>query len=178
MLQVRYRLPENRWAGLLSCCEQLNYRGAIIGPHGSGKTTLLEDLDLRLKGLGFSTVFLQLTADNPRFAPGVLQRLFARPRPKTLLLLDGGEQVNALAWLWFRWRSQKTRGLLITTHRAGRLPTIWECNTSPELLAEIGAELLGTNRDSVWMQAHRLFRNHGGNLREALREWYDLAAAS
>jgi len=178
MLQVRYRLADEQWAGLLARCRQLNYFCAIIGPHGSGKTTLLEDLEPRLKALGFSIHFLQLTADNPGFAPGVLKKLFAELGPKKLILFDGAEQMSFLAWLWFRWRTRKAGGLLITTHRRGRLPTLWQCHTSAELLAEIGAELLGTTCDSVSMQASLLFQSHRGNLREALLEWYDLAGTA
>lgn len=44
------------------------------------------------------------------------------------------------------------------------------------LLAEIAAELLGQKPGVLQERAQVLFRKHCGNLREALREWYDLLA--
>ena len=56
------------------------------------------------------------------------------------------------------------------------MPILYECVTSGSLLAEIAAELLGTTPAAARPQADHLFQKHRGNLREALRDWYDLTA--
>jgi hypothetical protein len=180
VLQVRYRLQGATWNELLTRCQQLHYRGAVIGPHGSGKTTLLEDLEPQLRRRGFETHFLRLSEEVRTFPPGQVGKLFRRLTGHDLLLLDGAEQMNPLRWCWFRWRARRAGGLLITTHGPGRLPTLWECRTSPALLAGIAAELLEAQgeaeRDAVLAHAETFFAKHGGNLRHALRDWYDLLA--
>ena len=85
-------------------------------------------------------------------------------------MLDGAEQPGVLSWRLFRWHARRAGGLLITTHRAGRLPTLHRCATTPALLRELVAAL-GENIDDA--EAARLHARHGGNLREALRELYD-----
>src|SRR5437868_15544127 len=70
VLRVRYRPQGWTWEQLLARLEQLDYRGAIVGPEGRGKTTLLEDLGERLKGRGHNVRHLGLTRERPRFEPG------------------------------------------------------------------------------------------------------------
>jgi hypothetical protein len=54
------------------------------------------------------------------------------------------------------------------------LPTLWECATSAELLAEIVAELAPElTAERRRRLAAELFAKHGGDLRAALREIYD-----
>jgi hypothetical protein len=143
LLQVRYRLQGMTWAELLSRCERLGYRAALVGAHGSGKTTLIENLEPRLIDRGFRTRFIRLDAEHRRFDSDFLKDLFAGLTERDILLFDGAEQMNPFAWHWFRQRSRGASGLIITTHQPGRLPTLWECRTSSELLARIAAELLG-----------------------------------
>lgn len=174
--QVRYRLVGLTWPELLARCETLRYRVALVGPHGSGKTTLLEDLAPHLHQRGFRTRLIRLTEDCPKLDRGSAQRVFTTLSPSDILLFDGAEQLNPLAWLWFRWRTRTAGGLIITTHRPGRLPTLLQCSTSADLLAEIAAELLASPPETLRPQAATLFAKHHGNLRNALRDWYDLVA--
>jgi hypothetical protein len=178
VLQVRYRLAGITWTELLGRCAALNYRAALIGPHGSGKTTLLEDLEPRLREQGFGPRFIRLDEETPRFAPGAIRRLFAGMAATDILLFDGAEQLSLPAWCWFNWQARRYGGLIITTHRAGRLPTLFECKTSPQLLTEIAAVLLESPCELLQETAGALFRKHRGNLREALREWYDRESES
>jgi hypothetical protein len=67
-----------------------------------------------------------------------------------------------------RLRTRRAGGLVITSHRPGLLPTLFECTTSPELLAEIVGELSGAD-----LEAGELYERHRGNVRDALRELYD-----
>ena len=177
ILQVRYQLQGIQWSDLLARCQTLRYRAALIGRHGAGKTTLLENLEPRLNDLGFRTRLIRLSQENRAFEPGFLKSLFAGLSTRDIILFDGAEQMNLFAWQSFRWRSRHVGGLIITTHQPGRLPTLWECRTSPALLARIAAELLDSDPETIQELADALFRKHRGNLRDALREWYDLEAA-
>jgi hypothetical protein len=176
VLQVRYQLQGATWEDLLARWQERQRRGAIIGPHGTGKTTLLESVEPRLREQGLDTRFLRLNTEQRELAPGLLNQICASLTPSVVLLLDGAEQMSALAWRWFLWRTRRAGGLLITTHQAGRLPTVWECRTSATLLAEIAARLLAVEPAAVQERAEELFQKHRGNLRDALREWYDLVA--
>lgn len=177
VLQVRYRVQGATWEELLERWRAVGRRGAIIGPHGTGKTTLLETLEPRLHAQGFSTRFIRLNTERRNLEPGVLNELCTGLTLQDVLLVDGAEQMSPLAWHWFRWRTRAAAGLLITTHAPGRLPAVWKCHTSPTLLAEIAAGLLAVEPVSLRDRAEALFRKHQGNLRDALREWYDLVGA-
>lgn len=62
--------------------------------------------------------------------------------------------------------------MLGTLHARGWLPTLATLTTSPALLAELVRELTGET-----MSCEALYHQHRGNLRAALRELYDRAAA-
>ena len=91
-------------------------------------------------------------------------------------MLDGAEQMGRLDWLQFHRRTQTAGGLIITSHRPGRLPTLLGCATTPALLTEIVTELLGDPRSAAALQLDELYQRHAGNLRHALRELYDVYA--
>jgi hypothetical protein len=168
VLEIRYRLTTGlTWEDLLERLASLNWRAAIVGPHGSGKTTLLEDLAPRIEACGFRVRTISLREAHPRLDPAdraVLRSL----GPQDVLLLDGAEQLGWFSWMLVRLRARRAGGLVITSHRPGLLPTLVECETSPELLAEIVGELAGGEVDFEELHAR-----HGGNLRDALRELYD-----
>jgi hypothetical protein len=174
---VRYRLPDGlTWDELLIRLESMNWRGAIVGSEGAGKTTLLEDFEPRLRERGFEIVWLQLTREKPRFASATLREL-ASLHAGQMILLDGAEQLSRWGWWRFLRLAGRAGGLLITSHRHGLLPTLLECETTAVLLAEIVAKLLTEAPDAHCAEASRLHRKHRGNLREALRELYDLWSA-
>lgn len=171
---VRYRLAGTTWEELLGRLKELRYRAAIVGPHGHGKTTLLEDLASRLAVQGFRIRSASLH-DGQRWLSAEQRKALLRElTPRDLLLLDGAEQLSRLAWLHLRWRSRRAGGLVVTSHSPGLLPTLYECRTTPELLAGIVRDLLGTEESGVPVE--ELFARHGGNVREALMELYDLYA--
>ncbi|HLH53873.1 MAG TPA: hypothetical protein VKY92_09690, partial [Verrucomicrobiae bacterium] len=58
----------------------------------------------------------------------------------------------------------------------GRLPTLWECHTSKDLLAELMAELSGGIPSELSHLAGALWEQHAGNVRKALRDCYDMLA--
>ena len=175
MLEVRYRLPGVAWEELLARLAALRYRAAIVGPHGRGKTTLLEDLAPRLEAIGLRPRSLTIHESHPRL-DAADRALLRGLGPGDVLLLDGAEGLGRLAWWRVRRWTRRAGGLVITSHRAGLLPTLIECETTPELLAELVREILGEETPPVSLE--ELFARHGGNVRNALRELYDVYAAA
>jgi hypothetical protein len=169
VLAIRYRLSGLTWDELLARLEALRCRAALVGPHGHGKTTLLEDLGARLAGRGFRVRTVTLHEGDHQLDAAQRRTLFHDLAPSDVLLLDGAEQLGRLSWFEVRARTRAAGGLVITSHRPGLLPTLHECRTTPGLLAEIVGELAGAE-----METEDLFTRHGGNVREALREMYDL----
>jgi hypothetical protein len=168
VLEIRYRLPSGlTWEDLLDRLAALRWRAAIVGPHGHGKTTLLGDLAPRLEARGFRVRTISLREAHPRLGRED-QALIRSLGPEDVLLLDGAEQLGWLSWLGLRLRTRRAGGLVITSHRTGLLPTLYECRTSPELLAGIVEELSGPG-----VEVGELWARHGGNVRDALRELYD-----
>ena len=174
VLGVRYRPQGWMWEQLLSRLARMNYRGAIVGPEGRGKTTLLEDMGGRLVAEGWGVKHLRLTREHPAFDRRLLRQFFSGLSTRDVILFDGAEQLGRLAWWRFARRTRGARGLVITSHRPGLLPTLVECETSVPLLRGIVREL---HEEHAAASADELFSRHKGNVREALRELYDSYAA-
>jgi hypothetical protein len=164
------------WPELMARLDRLGRRAAIVGPEGSGKTTLLEALAPRLAAQGLSPRMLRLDSEQPRFAPGYLDGLFRETTERHVLLLDGAEQMGRLAWGRLERRSRGYGGLVVATHRPGRLPTLVQCSTSPDLLRDIVGELLAGTGHPMPEGLGDLFARHRGNLRDCLRALYDRLA--
>jgi hypothetical protein len=189
ILQIRYQPLTCDWSSLLAHLEHLGYRAAIVGPHGAGKTTLLEDLQEKLEQRGMPVVPLRLDRENPKFERGFLDALFERVTPDDVICLDGAEQLTRLGWLLLKRRARAARGLIVTSHKSGLLPTLIECTTTPALLDAIVARLLSTSTAHAPNASHasrahvgpppanELFIKHRGDVRAALREMYDWYAA-
>jgi len=96
--------------------------------------------------------------------------------PSDCLLLDGAELLSRLAWLRLRQRTRAAGGLVITSHTQGLLPTLIACETTPGLLDGIVRDLLGSEADGLRPTPEELFDRHRGNLRDALRQLYDIYA--
>lgn len=176
ILRLRYRLSGTTWEEVLERLAVLEHRAAVVGPHGRGKTTFLEDLRDRLEDRGFRTRFVVLHRGDRRLTPLQEESLFAGLSREDVLLLDGAEQLGRLAWLRVRRRSRAAGGLVVTSHRPGLLPTLFNCRTSPDLLDSLVRDLLGPEAETLSPTSEELFARHGGNLRNALRELYDVYA--
>ena len=178
VLTVRYRFYDGTtWETLLARLAEMNWRGAVVGPDGSGKTTLLEDLQPRLRERGFAVRSLRLTATDNRFPRGFLARALAGIGRDDIILFDGADHMPRLAWTRFARRTRPAGGLVITSHRAGRLPTLIECSSTPRALDDILAALVGDDAARLRNVGRRLYEKHRGNLRDVLRALYDLYAA-
>jgi len=177
VLTIRYRPQGTTWDGLMARLAALGYRAAVVGPHGSGKTTLLEDLAPRLAARGLGAKWLRLSLARRAFPRGFLRQFLAALRERDVILFDGADLMGSLAWRRFERRSRRAAGLVATSHRRTLLPTLAECSTTPELLEAIARSLLGdVAPPSLGDTARSLFARHDGNLRDALRELYDLCA--
>ena len=138
---------------------------------------LLEDLEPALCALGFRIKNLRLDDEKRSFAKAFITDFFANLTAQDFILFDGAEQMTAIDWQLFKFRSKKAGGLLITAHKKGLLPTLKECATSPELLEGIISDLLGSELPESHSPTVELFHRHRGNIRVALREMYDVYAA-
>ncbi|HEY0074951.1 MAG TPA: hypothetical protein VGB77_12680 [Abditibacteriaceae bacterium] len=180
VLSVHFRLdaiePDLTLKELLTRWEIQGRRGALIGPHGGGKTTLLEDLATPLIACGYQLLNLHLSREKRQFSPEDWHCL-QNATSQTVILFDGAEQLNYFDWMRFKYLSKKASGVLITSHRAGLLPTLLECRTSPQLLQEILHQILG-NDATLWdVECEALWTRHQGDLRLAVREIYDFYAS-
>lgn len=178
VLRLRYQFPTaDSWPVLMARLASLNYRAAIVGPLGSGKTTLLEDLGGRLQNRGFRIHSIFLNDQDNAYPLKFMRTVARRLTSNDIILLDGCEQLNLFNWLRFRWDTRRAGGLIVTTHHPSRLPQLWQCETNPELLNNLIHQLLNrTASITSASEIRRLYKSHDGNLREALRELYDIAS--
>ena len=176
VLRVRYFLNEREWDELFARLARLNHRAAIVGPEGHGKTTLLEDLAERLEQRGQATTWLHRPGED-FFRDELLRDLRDDCYADSVLLFDGADLLNGRDWRVLVRTANRAAGLIVTSHQTCRLPTVIQCRTSPELLSRIVSQLLPEVPDEVESLLPALYDRHAGNLRNALRELYDLYAA-
>ena len=168
--RVPYGFPDgSSWELLLQRLQELDNRAALVGPEGSGKTTLLEELDARIQNLGYRTWLIRARAGRA----GV--DLPLEVGKNDVLLIDSAERLNWLEWRRLKWATRTAGGLVITSHRPGLLPTLFECRTTPALFAEIVRQLTSVDQFKSFAPEHvdQLFAAHRGNIRAALRELYN-----
>ena len=173
-----FRLQDMTWEQLLARLESLHFRGAIVGAKGRGKSTLVRDLDARLQAEGWRINRLRLDTSQRDFSTEQW-RSFPRLDHRDLILLDGAEQLNHWRWYLFLRQARRAGGLIVTSHRVGLLPTLYQCDSSPQLLQELIAEISEDSKDVLKLEesrARELLSRHGGNVREAFRELYDYYA--
>lgn len=148
-------------------------RAAIRGPHGSGKSTLLVALADRLRSHG------QL-GGHVRLGRGWLQDLLAVARGLAacdrgrVLCVDSWERLGGVAAAVSCVAAWATgRGLLVTAHGRGLLPTLVRCSTTPQLLSRIMDRLPSRFGLLAFDEIEETFDEARGNLREALFLLYD-----
>ncbi len=172
--RISYRFRDDSWDDLMARLDTLDHFGAIIGPDGSGKTTLLDELGVRLEEEGFTLKRLFLNDMTPAIPRSSLENLIAGLTEKDIILFDGADLMGRLAWSRFERRASKAAGLVVTAHREGLLPILAECRTTPQMLEEIVSEILGNSRHGLDLRG--MYDTHDGNIRQVLRELYDLYA--
>jgi hypothetical protein len=190
LASLRYRAaivgPEG--SGKTTLLEDLAPRLEAVGfavrfvrlePDGGSRSLGLDAGPVWGRGALVSGPSLESAAGNQRYFPPPSTGAKTHPPlcPRDIVLLDGADLLSAWRWFRLRRRLRAAGGLVITTHRPGRLPTLVECATSPELLDAIVRDLLGDAAEGWRSRLPALFAKHGGNLREALRKLYDEYAA-
>lgn len=173
---ISYRFLNGNLESTLKALAARRYRGAIVGPHGHGKSTLLALLASTLSSRGYSTRLLQVTESNRSQQTRLIRNWLKNAQCADLLFLDGAEQLSHWNWLQVRLRTRKFRALIVTAHKPGLLPTVFECQTSVSLLNELVEELKGRALIGESISIQSLYETHDGNLRECLRTLYDYAA--
>jgi len=162
------------WSAIFRRLEQLEWRGAVVGPHGSGKTTMLDSLAERLEERGQCVHRLRLGVGRGLDEDSREALLAALARGE-FVLLDGAEQLGPWAWHRIRRAADAAAGLVVTSHRRGRLPLLLATSTTPQTLERCLSKLLGPGAlPFSGEQIRAMWKRHGGNVREALWEAYDL----
>jgi hypothetical protein len=170
--QLDYRMPAGMtWEAFLKRCAENNYRGAIVGPMGSGKSVLLAQLAPRLTELGMTPRIFHLSPDSRKAEKEAVIFETKRMRAPDILLIDGAEQLQTRDWLILRSVIDGLAGCIITLHRTGRLPTLMETGTTPNLLEDLAVELTGGRLPLG--EAAAIHARARGNLRECFRELHD-----
>lgn len=172
--RIAYWFEHDTWDTLLERFARLSRRAAIVGPEGTGKTTLLEQMAGRLSELGWEAVLERMSPADGAARAGDMLRRAAALAPRDVLLLDGADHLPPLAWLRLRRRTRSAGGLLITSHRAGMLPTLIDTSASLRIVRDVVAGLLGGKCPAVERALPGLLAARRGNVRLILRDLYDL----
>lgn len=152
---------------------QNGWQGQIVGPHGSGKSTLLANLREPLLRVGFPAFTFSLR-DGQRRLPLDWRKQVARAGAR-LVIVDGCEQLSWWSRALLKWHCRRHGwGLLITSHRDLRLPTLLSTGTSVEMAQNLAAALLPADDRRITPQmVAESFRAAGGDMRETLFALYD-----
>lgn len=170
--RIPFRFPAGAgWDTLFKRLEDLNWCASIVGGIGSGKTTLLEQLMPRLEARGFQPILFRLQTESDIKQKDRLPDKLREVKKPGFILLDGAEQLSTRQWLPIRGAASQAAGLIVTVHRASRLPVALEVETSAKLLKALVEGLTGGALPDG--EAEALFHRHRSNLRECLRELYD-----
>ncbi|HVE65759.1 MAG TPA: hypothetical protein VNC59_04185, partial [Thermoanaerobaculia bacterium] len=129
------------------------------------------ELARRLTARGFRVRLMTLATGERRRPRGGRREVLSGMGARDVLCVDGADLLGRLEWLRILVASRRAGGLVVTAHREGRLPTVYRAETAPALLAGIVATLDDSARPPT-----DLFSKNRGNVREALRELYDVSA--
>lgn len=158
---------------LVNRLKKLNYTAAIVGPHGSGKSTLLRHLEKQVSQNGIETKTLFLNLDT-RLPWQTIKNCLDSISVKGVLFFDGANHLPFLKFKQLRYAIRKRNiGLVMTSHRAGPLPTLVHCQTQPALLIDLVNRLLKNNDVFNETNLTDLFQTHRGNIRDCLWQLYD-----
>ena len=170
---------------LLQKWELAGRTGAIVGPMGRGKSTLLRELKRVLEGRSYSVTHFRLSIDS---SPALLfamafqmLRIISSSclRPNKILtfalLIDGWEQFPQMVQsvLGFVLKTTRTP-IWVTAHQATHFPTLYECESSPELfgllLTRLDLRTVKLSQDAIAMS----YLQENGNIRRAFHQLYEM----
>lgn len=165
------------WSQLMLDLAATNHRAAIVGPEGSGKTTLLEQLAARLRQQNHRIRHVRINADGELWGCTSLVNWTSALTLEDTVLVDGADHLPRRAWRHLQRQARLGRGLIITSHRNGMLPTLISTQTSPSLLSDLVRQLVDeTTFEELSGRLPDTFRQHRGNLRTSLLSLYDTMA--
>jgi hypothetical protein len=146
---------------------------AKFGERGERKGKRGEGRGERSKRIGDGEQRTGGTEDSPASSIASLHVPGSMP---LMLLIDGYEQLGfSSRFLLKRRCRRKGWGLVITSHRSGVLPPLFETGVTLELANRVIQEILGENAGVVSQQEiSDSFVRHEGNLREVFFDLYDL----
>jgi hypothetical protein len=144
-------------------------RGALVGPHGTGKTSRLRALAAHLqKAEGLKIIWVQWHDDGTT-TPEDWRSALAVADVRTVVCLDGSENLGLLGSYQLLKYSRRAAGILATRHRASLfLPTLARHRPDADLFVAQAATLApGAER-----AARKAFADARGNAHEAFRRLY------
>ncbi len=154
-------------------------RGALVGPQGTGKTARLRRLAARLAAEGWGVVWVQWHDDGsstPADWRATLRSAVDSPEAaRTLVCLDGSENLGPLAAYQVSRYTRRLGGLLATRHRRSLFLTTLARHTPDETVFVVHAATLAPGCEAA---ARAAFAVSGGNAHEAFRRLYLDARAS
>ncbi len=168
--------------GLISKFARGEFMAQIIGPHGSGKSTLLRELGLNLAQLAPLYRVQVRPAVKARFWKTC--DLTCEPESsldaskaicKGIFLIDGFDHLNWLARTSIRrFIRSHNFGLLITSHRDLKLPTLYESHSKYSSFVAVVRQLQhGFPAKLPWEQIRAAYVSCFPNLRDAMFQLYD-----
>jgi hypothetical protein len=159
-------------AALLARWHAAGRRGALVGPHGTGKTMRLRTLAALLAAEGWRVVWVQWHDDGTT-TPANWRAALADADARSVVCLDGSENLGLLAAYRVRHYTRFAGGLLATLHRASwSLPTLVRHAPDAELFVAHAATLA----PGCETTARAAFAAARGNAHEAFRALYLSAA--
>jgi hypothetical protein len=160
---------------LVDLLEENNWHGQICGGHGTGKSTLMAALKTAIEARGRPVKLVTLRSRQRRLPHEFLTAL-RFSAGLAVAMVDGAEQLHP----WNRLLLRRTRrtygvGLVIASHRRTSMPGLYETTIDEGRAWTVVQQLQNgfPPRITVADLVERLAR-HGGNLREALFDLYDL----
>lgn len=153
---------------LLARWEAKGRRGALVGPHGTGKTTRLRALATHLAGQGWRVVWIQWHDDGST-TPADWRAALGEADARTVVCLDGSENLGPFAAYRLRRYTRRAGGLLATRHRVSWfLPTLARHAPDAEVFSAHAARLAPGSEE----MARAAFAAGGANAHEAFRRLY------
>jgi hypothetical protein len=162
-------------AQLVDLLESNHWRGAITGLHGTGKSTLLAAMIPAIEARSRIVKCVTLTSGQRTLPHDYIQSL-RETAAQGIAAVDGIEQLS----VWSRLRLNRIckvqgAGLLVASHRAARLPVIYQTAIDVPRAWRVVERFQDGFPPLVRLSdlVERLAQRHG-NLREALFDLYDI----
>jgi hypothetical protein len=171
---IPYIFPPNENVALLVSRLRANaWRGQIIGAHGTGKSSLVAALLSEIARAGRQPILVTLHDGEHSLAAHHGE--IAQATAETVLIVDGFEQLA----FWNKWRvrafcRRRTSGLLVTAHASVGLPMLMTTAVDQFTAEMVLQSLLPRATANDRAELHKGLAVHGGNLRDALFDLYDL----